>query len=98
MWLFLSLFWQTLFQRKTFQGKFATINILETNVKQGKESALEPLSQNGVVWRKIGVKNGVQIWPTRWSKKDGDSFYEAFGHFQAAHDVSENDEEIFGLI
>lgn len=29
------------------------------------------------------------------AKKGGDSFYEAFDHFQADHDVSENDEEIF---
>ena len=29
------------------------------------------------------------------AEKDGDSFYEAFDHFQADHDVSENDEEIF---
>ena len=29
------------------------------------------------------------------AKKAGDSFYEAFDHFQADHDVSENDEEIF---
>ncbi len=29
------------------------------------------------------------------TKKVGDSFYEAFDHFQADHDVSENDEEIF---
>ena len=29
------------------------------------------------------------------TKKGGDSFYEAFDHFQADHDVSENDEEIF---
>lgn len=29
------------------------------------------------------------------TKKGGDSFYEAFDHFQADHDVSENDEGIF---
>ena len=29
------------------------------------------------------------------TKKGGDSFYETFDHFQADHDVSENDEEIF---
>lgn len=29
------------------------------------------------------------------AKKAGDSFYEAFDHFQADNDVSENDEEIF---
>ncbi len=29
------------------------------------------------------------------AEKDGDSFYEAFDHFQADYDVSENDEEIF---
>ena len=29
------------------------------------------------------------------AEKAGDSFYEAFDHFQADHDVSENDEEIF---
>ena len=29
------------------------------------------------------------------TKKGGDLFYEAFDHFQADHDVSENDEEIF---
>ena len=29
------------------------------------------------------------------AKKSGDSFYEAFDHFQADHDVSEIDEEIF---
>ena len=29
------------------------------------------------------------------AKKGGDSFYETFDHFQADHDVSENDEEIF---
>lgn len=29
------------------------------------------------------------------AKKGGDSFYEAFDHFQADNDVSENDEEIF---
>lgn len=29
------------------------------------------------------------------TKKGGDSFYKAFDHFQADHDVSENDEEIF---
>ena len=29
------------------------------------------------------------------AKKGGDSFYEAFDRFQADHDVSENDEEIF---
>ena len=29
------------------------------------------------------------------AKKAGDSFYEAFDHFQADHDVTENDEEIF---
>ena len=29
------------------------------------------------------------------AEKGGDSFYEAFDHFQADYDVSENDEEIF---
>jgi hypothetical protein len=38
--------------------------------------------------------NDYEEWQEE-AKKAGDSFYEAFDHFQADNDVSENDEEIF---
>lgn len=39
-------------------------------------------------------ESGMTMGPDK--KNDGElSFYEAFDHFQADHEVSENDEEIF---